>query len=400
MRSTLTRSITVLMLVIAMAVGMTASLGGKAQAATPINIAYAAGDDAKINGGPVYNVNAYVGVATTITTVKPTRSGCNFLGWTTTKNSGRVDYKSGQTPVTFTKATTLWPVWNANIAYAAGDGKFSNGSPVMNVSVTLGKATTVPTSTPIRSGYEFLGWSTIKNSSTVQYKPGASITYTKPMTLWPVWDTKCTILYMNSNHPDNVQFQQDTPLFNRQLFGYLSKRVSKVSVSVKGFSGWRELMDGWNSMPKDQAVVIINCHGWPGSLSYTFSIYDVYHELDSKNIKAIILVACNCGHKEHSGYSENIAQAFATQFKCVVYASDGNVSAFTLKSGTVDWKRFNTSKRTQNSGWLVYDGRNYDRSGKVELHTVGSDIDHTLGFKDGTTIDGLLDAYYTKYIGW
>ena len=410
MRSTFTKSITALILVFAMAVGMTASLGGKAKAATPINIAYAAGDDAKINGGPVYNVNAYVGVATTITTVKPTRSGCNFLGWTTTKNSGRIDYKSGQS-VTFTKATTLWPVWNANIAYAAGDGKFNNGSPVMNVSVTLGKSTKVPTSVPVRSGFICLGWSTTRNSSTVQYKPGETITYTKPVTLWPVWDTLCcTFLYYDGYEKN----QDDNGLHEGNLRNYLSDKFSKInrklSLSCSKVNDGRSFREAWKNMPSDQSVVMISCHGDPFNLCPGMvSVYDIEHDvLTYKNIKVIILLGCNCGHVEHYYYNhatgeryrreKNIAWAFAEKFKCVVYASDGNVHHFTLESGRgagdiALWAYYNSPNtlRKHNYGWIVYDGS----SGKTVTMTG-------LGLKEGstTTIGGLLDAYYAQRYSW
>lgn len=418
MRSYFTKTISALILVIALAVGMTASLGDKAQAATYISITYAAGDDAKINGGAIYIDLVKTGKATSITTVKPTRSGCNFLGWTKNRNSGQIDFKAGD-KVTFTKATTLWPVWNANIAYAAGDGKFPNGSPVMNVSVTLGKTTKVNGSTPARSVYEFLGWSTVKNSGIVQYKPGDSITYTKPMTLWPVWDTKCTLIYLNSNQKGNTEFQLDTPIFNQSLLNYISKHVSKVSeVPSKGFSDAYQFVDTWNDMPNDQAVVIINCHGNPFKFPfYGFDRFDLTNKLVSKNIKVIILIACNCGHLEHYNRGcastaqpdENLAEAFAKRFKCVVYASDGNVMTETLESGLGSrynpedmWEYYNApnSKRTVNVGWVVYDGRNYkgvyDPRDKNKEH-----LEHQeLGIRSGTTIADLLDAYYSKHYSW
>ncbi len=317
MRSTLTRSITALILVIAMAVGMTASLGGKAQAAIPINIAYAAGDGATINGGQVYNVPAYPGKTTTITTVKPTN----------------------------------------------------------------------------KTGYKFLGWSTIKNSGIVQYKPGETQTFTENTTLWPVWDTKCAILYMKDDAAENRHFQYDTPVFRTDLLNYLSARVSKASVFAKDFNSWDTLFRAWNSMPSDQAVVIINCHGYPARLYYSLNISDVTKKLAFKNIKVIILSACNCGHLEHKGTTENIAEVFARRFKCVVYASDGNLQAYTLASANrPEWRSYNTSNRTNNAGWVVYDGRKYKDSKIIPPET--------LGLKSGTTIGGLLDAYYSMHYSW
>lgn len=156
------------------------------KAATPINIAYAAGEDATINGGPVLNVSAYAGKSTPITSVRPVRASCNLIGWTKTKNSGHIDYYPGMY-ATFSKNTTLWPVWNANIALAAGDGKYPSGVPVINISVTLDTPTQIPSTVPSRSGYTFEGWTTTKGSGTVVYKPNTTVTFTKPVTLWPVW---------------------------------------------------------------------------------------------------------------------------------------------------------------------------------------------------------------------
>ena len=156
------------------------------KAATQITITYDAGEAATINGGTVYKVSATAGVSTKITTVKPIRPGCNFLGWTKTKGSGQISFYAGMYG-TFSKNTTFWPVWNANIAYAAGDGKYPSGAVVMNISVTLGVPVTIPSTIPSRTGYSFEGWTTVKGSSNVVYKPNTTATFTAPTTLWPVW---------------------------------------------------------------------------------------------------------------------------------------------------------------------------------------------------------------------
>lgn len=41
---------------------------------------------------------------------------------------------------------------------------------------------------PIRSGYEFIGWSTDKNATTAEYQPGSEIELTKDITLYAVWE--------------------------------------------------------------------------------------------------------------------------------------------------------------------------------------------------------------------
>lgn len=315
MRSTLTRSITALMLVIAMAVGMTASLGDKAQAATPINIAYAAGDGAKINGGPVYNVSAYANETTTITTVKP-----------------------------------------------------------------------------IKSGYEFLGWSTKKNSCVVQFKPGDRKAFNTNTTLWPVWDTKCTIL----SYPFESKYD-DTQIHKASLESYFNKRMcSKVSITLSYVDSQDSFVRSWNNMPYEQAVVIINTHGDPSNLAPGLLHMTQMNKLIDKKIKVIILTGCNCGHYDQQ--QSNIARSFAERFKCVVYASDGNVYYESLMSGMgstktpySNWEKYRikNSTRKTNDGWYAYDGT----SGKGKRPVL-------LGLKGGTTISGLISAYYAKHYSW
>ena len=271
-RTSILKTITALALVIAMGAGTVVSLGGKAQAATAINIAYAAGDAATINGGPVYNVTAYANVATTITSVKPSRSGCNFLGWTRDKNSGRIDFKPGD-PATFAKGTTLWPVWNTNICYAAGEGKFSNGSPNINVGVTLGKATTVLSSKPSRSGYAFLGWTTTKGSNSIFCRPGETITFTGPLTLWPVWKAAQSI---GVTFNTTVATKVSGPTY-QSCYSGISFTLNAPSVSRDGcsFREWNTKKDGTGTKYKAGQTV---------TLTSSLTLYAIFNATITYNV--------------------------------------------------------------------------------------------------------------------
>ncbi len=189
-RSAIFKTITSSCLILIMVIGMMASLGKKAEAATPINIAYAAGTDATINGGPVLNINAFVDVETSITTVKPIRktSGFNFAGWSEQKDSGIIKYKSGE-KVTFKKAQTLYPVWQINLAFGAGSGARINGNnQVLNVSTYVGKSTIIPSIKPEKSGYIFKGWTDDKGGTSVKYYVGNSYKFYKPTGFYPIWE--------------------------------------------------------------------------------------------------------------------------------------------------------------------------------------------------------------------
>ena len=190
----------------------------------------------------------------------------------------------------------------------------------------------------------------------------------------------------------------------RSLRYYLSSRVKKLTVYRYQASDATSFREAWNKMPKDQAVVMIDCHANPNLLAP--GMIDAYqigqNKLADKNIKVIILIGCNAGHREHydpndgKQWKQNIAEAFAKKFKCVVYAADGNVQAFTLKCGKGDdkdyWGMYNSKNSTRKTpeGWFAYDGSagdGYVRS--YRLHKV-----------NGTTIGELLDVYYAAQYSW
>ena len=56
-----------------------------------------------------------------------------------------------------------------------------------NQKVEPKKATALTKNVPVRSGYDFMGWSLSKNAEKVEYKSGAKITVEKDTTLYAVW---------------------------------------------------------------------------------------------------------------------------------------------------------------------------------------------------------------------
>lgn len=92
------------------------------------------------------------------------------------------------------------------ITYMAGTDAKINGGTSLTETVTSGKQTTITTTKPVRnkSGFNFAGWSYSKDSGAVAYKPGAKITPTANITLYPVWQINLAFgagsgVYINGN---------------------------------------------------------------------------------------------------------------------------------------------------------------------------------------------------------
>lgn len=84
------------------------------------------------------------------------------LGWNTA-DDGKAEYKCGD-KFTTDENKTLFAVW------------------ADETNVTL------PSETPVRDGYKFLGWAEDKNASSVQYVPGNDISIKSDCTLFALWE--------------------------------------------------------------------------------------------------------------------------------------------------------------------------------------------------------------------
>lgn len=127
----------------------------------------------------------YYGKNLTLSSTKPSRTGYTFQGWATS-STGDVAYASGATYSNNSKVT-LYAVWKANtwaVKYDANGGTGAPGQQTKTYGVTLKLSTTKPTLT----NYNFLGWGTSPDSTTVAYQAGADYTNNAAITLYAIWE--------------------------------------------------------------------------------------------------------------------------------------------------------------------------------------------------------------------
>lgn len=177
------------------------------------------------NGSNVTNVpgqdRGYDDNCTFISSIEPKREGYEFLGWSrysdsTTGDSkyaprigkycgelGNLDlyavWKKKETPVT--PQETYYHIW-----YSA-----NTTDPVTNMpadaTVNSNNDAYIDSRTPIRSGYEFLGWSTDASSpeANPSYKGGTLYTDRKDLTLYAIWKKKSTPITPPENPKTGVE---------------------------------------------------------------------------------------------------------------------------------------------------------------------------------------------------
>lgn len=133
-------------------------------------------------GAPENQVKTH-GQSLTLSSVKPTKDGYTFQGWSTTLN-GSVQYNPGSA-YTVNDHVTLYAVWNpvkypiyfnANGGTGAPDTQYQTHFEYLTLSSVV----------PKKAGYTFKGWSTTLNG-TVAYQPGGQFGENRSVTLYAVW---------------------------------------------------------------------------------------------------------------------------------------------------------------------------------------------------------------------
>lgn len=120
------------------------------------------------------------------------RAGYTFAGWWTAASGGT--QVTDSTTVGITEDQTLYARWTANtytVTLNANGGTVTPGSITVRYASTYG---TLPT--PVRTGYQFLGWYTEETGGTL-VTSGTQVTITAAQTLYARWEA-LSILHLVS----------------------------------------------------------------------------------------------------------------------------------------------------------------------------------------------------------
>lgn len=141
------------------------------------------------NGGsnPPSNQTKVHGSALTLASGKPNRDGYEFLSWNTKADGTGTTYASGAT-YSANAGVTLYAQWKSITYIITFNANGGTGAPA-SITVNGGGTTTLPSTKPTRTGYDFLGWSKSSTATSATYQPGASYPGGKA-TLYAVWKIK------------------------------------------------------------------------------------------------------------------------------------------------------------------------------------------------------------------
>ena len=146
-------------------------------------------------GAPASQIKTH-GIALTLRTAQPTRSGYTFLGWSTSSAATSATYSAGGS-YTANASVTLYAVWKQNppptytVSYDANGGMGAPTSQTKTHDVALALRTEQPT----RNDHTFLGWSMNSSASSPIYYAGGNYTVNASATLYAVWEYTPPVVY-------------------------------------------------------------------------------------------------------------------------------------------------------------------------------------------------------------
>ena len=194
-------------------------------------------------GGPTsqtgYAYNSDTTASITITTSKPTKSGYTFMGWGKSSTTTTVSYNAGST-YSFSGNTTIYAIWRKSftITYKNNGG---TGGPTSQTGYIYNSSSTgsltLSTSKPTKSGYTFVGWATTATSTSADYNPGGTYSFSGSDTLYAIWRKTITITY-NANGGKGGPSSSTGNMYNSATSTSIKISTSQPSKDESLFMGW------------------------------------------------------------------------------------------------------------------------------------------------------------------
>lgn len=221
-----------------------------------ITLSYNANGGSGAPSSSSYTVyNATTSHTFTVTSVKPTRTGYIFQGWSKSSSATTYSYASGGS-ISLSASDTLYAVWKIN-SYTVTYNYNYSGSTSTIKSFTYNSNITLPT--PTRKGYTFLGWYTASSGGTkltTSYKVTSSIII---YAQWKVATVSGTIYTLTSSEN---KYKASTQVFNVG---------ADTQISAPNITNWYQFV-GWTATKPstfDKAYIYPYTQGSiPGVVTY------------------------------------------------------------------------------------------------------------------------------------
>ena len=184
-----------------------------------------------VQSATVYN--ATTSNTFTVSSTKPTRTGYNFLGWSTSSSATSASYVAGD-KITLSSSDTLYAVWKLityTVTYDANEGT----NPPSAQTKTYGTDLVLSSTSPSRFGYNFLGWATSADATVAEYSAGGVYKTNANLSLYAVWERAIFTVTYDANGGTNAPASQEK-VYETDLILTSDEPTRKYHA----FKGWAE----------------------------------------------------------------------------------------------------------------------------------------------------------------
>lgn len=183
-----------------------------------------------------------------LTTDKPTKTGCEFLGWSTASGSLGASYAPGD-DFTSDGDYTLYAVWESRPRYTVTyDYKTNGGDSVSDAHLTAYEGDKANLDvTAVKEGWSFEGWSTDPNDKLLLGFEAPVVN--EDLTLYAIFSKQITATYKKFVQPSEVNFG------NMETLYHDSDVMSVELPAIRAMDGWTPV--GWtlNGQPVTESTM-------------------------------------------------------------------------------------------------------------------------------------------------
>ena len=173
---------------------------------------------------------------------EPYRSGYEFMGWSTSSSGSGTLYTYGDSySGSYSSLRNLYAVWGTEITiYFDNDG--GSGGPTSETYLVRDGGYSecdIPSSTPTRSGYVFMGWSFVRDDNGYDFEAGDVYDFYSDEdgeTVYAIWGVRTNITYNLNGGSGNVTSQQFT-VYDTQTMNVTLTSTTPSSEYME-FLGW------------------------------------------------------------------------------------------------------------------------------------------------------------------
>ena len=171
----------------------------------------------------------------------PSRADHKFIGWFDAATGGN---QQTSTSVTLYSDVTYYAHWSTYLRFDLNGGEYS----FPEYWNSVGDAMMLPSSIPIRNGYNFHSW--YDDASKVAYAPGSTITFDRPRTLRARWVRRTVTAAVVTNMMHDV-----TPKYHTVKYGQSIQLIPERKQENYRFVGW-DTDEHASGLKKNQTI---NC---------------------------------------------------------------------------------------------------------------------------------------------